>query len=67
MKDLETKVNCPGCGRPLNLKLKEMVPGRSKLCPSGCGATLQFSGGDGRKTQAALDELGRALRRFGRG
>ena len=66
MKDLEMKVNCPGCDRPLTVKVKEMVPGRSKACPYGCGANLQFSGDDGRKTQAALDNLGRALRRLGR-
>jgi hypothetical protein len=66
MRDLEMKVNCPGCDRPFNLKVTEMVPGRSKRCPYGCGATLQFSGDDGRKTQAALDDLGRTLRRFGR-
>lgn len=65
MRDLETDLNCPGCKRAMRIKVKEMVPGTSKRCPFGCGATIKFSGDDGRKLQGALDDLERTFRRLG--
>lgn len=66
MRDMETKMACPGCRRQFRIKVREMVPGRSKSCPYSCGATLNFTGDDGRKVQAALDRLERTLRSLGR-
>jgi hypothetical protein len=65
MRDIEANVTCPSCKRPIPIKVREMVPGTSRICPHGCGATLRFSGDDGRKAQAALDDLERAFRRLG--
>lgn len=65
MRDIETKLTCPKCNRPIPIKVRDMVPGSSKSCPHGCGALLEFSGDDGRKTQAALNDLERAFRRLG--
>jgi hypothetical protein len=66
MHDIETKLRCPKCKRPLALKLRELIPGTTKTCPHGCGATLEFTGDDGRKVQGALDNVSRALQRIGR-
>ncbi len=65
MHDLEAKVSCPNCKRSIAIKVREIVPGRSKACPHGCGATLNFTGDDGRNAQSALDELERTIRRLG--
>jgi hypothetical protein len=66
MRDLEANMNCPGCKRAMRIKVKEMVPGTSNRCPFGCGATIKFSGDDGRKMQRAMDGLEQAIRRLGR-
>jgi PHP family Zn ribbon phosphoesterase len=60
---LEADVTCPGCNRNFKLKVKEMVPGRSKKCPK-CGASIHFKGDDGRKAQKAMDDLMRTLKRM---
>jgi hypothetical protein len=65
MRDIEAKVTCPNCKRPIQIKVREMVPGTSRNCPHACGATLKFSGDDGRKAQAALDDLVRTFQRLG--
>jgi hypothetical protein len=65
MHDMEATATCPNCNRPIPIKVREMVPGTSRSCPHGCGATLTFSGDDGRKAQSALDDLERAFRRLG--
>lgn len=66
MRDLEANVKCPNCGKPIRVKVREMVPGRSRACPHQCGATIRFTGDDGRKVQKALDDLERTIQRFGR-
>ena len=63
-KDLETEFVCPNCKRKMKIKIKEMVPGRTKKCPS-CDLTICFSGDDGRKAQGALDNLQKTLKRLG--
>ena len=65
MHDLKAKLTCPNCNRSITIKVREMVPGRAKACPHGCGATLNFTGDDGRKVQHALDDLERTIRRLG--
>ena len=49
MIELEVKVPCPQCKRPIPMKVREMVPGGSRACPNGCGATITFTGDDGQK------------------
>ena len=66
MKDLETEISCPSCQRKITIKVKEMVPGQTKNCPS-CGLVIRFSGDDGRKAQRALDDLQKTLKSLGRG
>jgi transcription elongation factor Elf1 len=64
MQDLETDIECPNCKRKIKIKVKEMVPGHTKNCPS-CGLVIRFSGDDGRKVQRAMDDLQRTLKRLG--
>jgi transcription elongation factor Elf1 len=64
MQDLETDFECPNCKRKITIKVKEMVPGQTKNCPS-CGLVIRFSGDDGRKVQRALDDLQKTLKRLG--
>ena len=65
MPDLEAKVTCPNCGHQIKIKVKEMVPGRTKSCPY-CHATINFTGDDGRKAQKALDDLEKSLKKLSR-
>ncbi len=60
MTKLEADITCPSCGRTVRIKVEEMVPGRSRKCPS-CDTVFKFSGDDGRKAQNALDDLERTL------
>lgn len=62
MQDLTAEINCPSCNRKVRIKVRDMVPGRSKRLS--CGCTIQFSGDDGRQVQRALDDLSRQLRRL---
>lgn len=65
MKDLETDVQCPNCNQSVRLKVKEMVPGRTKPCPY-CRAEFRFSGDDGRQVQRELDDLERSIKKLSR-
>lgn len=64
MNDLTAKINCPNCGRQIRLKIKEMVPGRSKRLS--CGCVVQFTGDDGRQAQKALDDFQKSLKQLNR-
>ena len=64
MQDLLVDMNCPNCGRKTKVKVKEMIPGRSKRL--NCGCIVEFTGDDGRKVQHSLDELGRELKTLNR-
>ena len=58
---LEAEIECPNCHRKLTQLVEKMRPGNSRTC-SGCGATIQFTGDDGRKAQEAIDQFERAMR-----
>lgn len=62
MTDLIADINCPNCNRKVKIKVKEMVPGRTKRLS--CGCVIQFAGDDGRKAQRALDDFERQLKRL---
>ena len=62
MQDLTADINCPNCNRKVKIKVKDMVPGRSKQLS--CGCTIQFSGDDGRQVQKALDDFERQLKKL---
>ena len=62
--ELEAKIECPECGRQVTVKVKEMVPGRTKNCPN-CKVLFQFTGDDGRKAQIAVDDLLRKIKKIG--
>jgi transcription elongation factor Elf1 len=63
MQDLKVKIQCPNCQHSAQIKVKEMVPGYTKNCPS-CGAQFNSKGDDGRKVQQALDDLNHTLKRL---
>ena len=65
MKDLTANIQCPNCHRSMQVKVKEMVPGRHKNCPY-CRTVITFSGDDGRKMQRELDKFQRTLKKLGR-
>lgn len=64
MQDLTAEINCPNCNRRVKIKVKEMVPGRTKRLS--CGCTIQFTGNDGRQVQRALGDLENQLKRLQR-
>jgi hypothetical protein len=59
---LEIPIKCPNCGRTLKQQVSGMHPGASRRCS--CGLTIKFAGDDGRKTQKAVDDLKRSLKRL---
>lgn len=59
--DLDIDIECPSCKKKISVKVKEMVPGRKKKCPS-CRSEIKFSGDDGRKAQKALDDLEKTMK-----
>jgi hypothetical protein len=66
MRDLETEITCPSCQRRIKIKVKEMIPGHTKNCPS-CNLVIRFSGDNGQNVQHALDDLEKALKKLGSG
>ena len=65
MRALCIDIKCPGCGHTTRVKVRELVPGRSRRCRS-CAATFQSSGEDGRRVQRALNDLERELKQVSR-
>lgn len=65
IRPLEVEIACPGCRRKFRVKVKDMVPGRSRACPW-CSVVVEFTGDDGRKVQRGLDDFEKALKRIGR-
>jgi len=63
--ELEVEVTCPRCKRKFIQRVVEMVPGRTRRCPS-CSASIRFAGDDGREAQAAVDGFTKAVRDLGR-
>ena len=63
-KKFETEINCPKCSRAVRVRVEQMYPGGVVRCL--CGAQLNFTGDDGRKTQRAFDELRQTIEKFGR-
>jgi hypothetical protein len=64
MRNLTASLTCPNCGRTVTVKIKEVIPGRSKRLQ--CGCTITFAGDDGRKVQRELDNLERELKKLNR-
>jgi hypothetical protein len=60
--ELTVPFTCPRCKRSREIKVREMVPGRSSAC-SYCNTAIDFDGADGRKLQRALDDLERTLKK----
>lgn len=65
MDKLAAEVNCPNCETALRINVEDMIPGTSRSCPS-CGATIRFTGDDGRRAQRALDDLERTVKDLNR-
>jgi len=64
MPKLRAEVPCPNCNRKFKIRVEDMRPGNSRSCPS-CGVTINFRGDDGRKTQKALDDLEKTMKKLG--
>jgi len=64
MKDLNIDVRCPNCGRTMRVRMRDMVPGRSRRCI--CGCQIRFEGNDGRKVQRALEDVEREIKKLSR-
>jgi transcription elongation factor Elf1 len=65
MKNLEVDFNCPNCQHRIRVLIKDVVPGRTKKCPS-CQSPIQFTGDDGRKVQRELDKLEKTIKKLNR-
>lgn len=61
---LEVDISCPSCKRKFKQRLGDMRPGNTRKCP-GCGKVLHFDGDDMSKTQRAVDDLERELKKIG--
>ena len=59
--ELKVDLKCPKCGSKFQEKLKNMKPGRTKICPR-CRVTIEYTGDDASKIQTELDKL----KKFGR-
>lgn len=62
--EMKLPVECPGCHRKFDIKLRDAAPGT--VIPCGCGASIKLTGDDGRKAQAAMDKLLDTLHSIGR-
>lgn len=60
--DIEIDIPCPGCKRKFKEKVKNLKPGKSKVCPH-CQKTIEYSGEDIPKSfQKSLDNLKRTIK-----
>jgi hypothetical protein len=63
--DREFETNCPECGATVKIALADVAKQRTVRCQRGHNIALKDVGGGAREAQAALDDLDRALKRFG--
>lgn len=64
--DLDFDVDCPNCGVKVKVALQDVAKQRTVKCRRGHSIALKDDGGGARKTQRSLDDLERALKRFGK-
>lgn len=64
--DLDLDIDCPECGAAVKVTLQDVAKQRTVRCRRGHSIALKDQGGGGRKAQSALDDLDRALKRFGK-
>jgi len=57
---------CPECGSPVKATVAEVARQATKRCRKGHDIKLIDRGGGARKAQRAMDDLDRALKRFGK-
>lgn len=61
---LETE--CPECGAKLRFELDDVARQRTVRCSRGHSVKLKDEGGGARKVSRALNDLEKALKRFGK-
>lgn len=62
--DLKLPLECPGCGKKIETKMRNVRPGQVITCF--CGSTIRLTGDDPRKTQRAFDDLLDTFYKMGR-
>lgn len=62
--DLKIPLQCPGCGRKMETKMRNSRPGQVITCS--CGSSIRLDGDDPRKIQKALDDLLDTFHKMGR-
>jgi transposase len=61
---LETE--CPDCGGKIRFELEDVARRRTVRCSRGHSVKLKDEGGGARKASKALNDLDKALKRFGK-
>ena len=64
--DLDIDFKCPECGSLVKATVAEVARQATKRCRKGHPIRLVDQGGGARKAQRAMDDLDRALKRFGK-
>ncbi len=62
MADLSIDIDCPKCHAAINVKLTELRPSGSKICPK-CETNVKFSSADLSKVQKEIDKLEDTVRK----
>jgi len=64
--DLDVDFECPECGSLVKATVAEVARQATKRCRQGHSIKLVDQGGGARKAQRAMDDLDRALKKFGK-
>ncbi|MBT9273620.1 hypothetical protein KMZ32_05970 [Phycicoccus sp. MAQZ13P-2] len=64
--ELDLELDCDRCGRRIEATTRDLAAQRIVRCPNGHATELVDEARGGRDMQAAMDDLERALDRFGK-
>lgn len=63
---MDFDIECPECGAKVKVTLQDVAKERTVRCVRGHSIAIKDDGGGGRRAQKAMDDLDRALKRFGK-
>lgn len=63
---LDVDFPCPECGKTVKATVADVARQATKRCPNGHSIRLVDQGGGAKKTQRAMDDLTRAIKKFGK-